>query len=207
MFRATPTVILLGLVSFFSACHTSAVQKEIPATEPYISDPHSVGFDIAPLPAASGTRRWMATYSDQGKAARFIIELTSSKPMASEPGVDLDMSSGQGAIEAVPASDASTMLPALAKALEAKHLPKHVSRVTRLPFEYVILGDHNSQASDGSGFSAKPPGNWTAMKIFLGKGGEDEVFLNFNAVTRKAQFSEKDIDYGDPLVADLAAVL
>ena len=117
------------------------------------------------------------------------------------------MSSGSGAILAVAGSDASTMLVALAKALEAKHAPAHVQRAPRLPFTYVILGENNSQAG-GGGFSAKPPGNWIAMKIFIGDGdNESEVFLNFNPVSRKAQFSEKDIDYGDTVVAKLATVL
>ena len=46
------------------------------------------------------------------------------------------------------------------------------------------------------------------MKIFLGNGDdESEVFLNFNPVSRKGQFSEKDIEYGDGVVAKLATVL
>jgi hypothetical protein len=46
------------------------------------------------------------------------------------------------------------------------------------------------------------------MKIFIGDGeDESEVFLNFNSVSRKAQFSEKDVDYGDTVVAKLATVL
>jgi len=93
------------------------------------------------------------------------------------------------------------------KALEAKHVPAHAQRASRLPFTYVILGENNSQAS-GGGFSEKPAGNWTAMKIFIGDGeDESEVFLNFNSVSRKAQFSEKDVDYGDTVVAKLATVL
>jgi len=46
------------------------------------------------------------------------------------------------------------------------------------------------------------------MKILIGNGeDEGEVFLNFNPVSRKAQFSEKDIDYGDTVLAKLATVL
>jgi len=127
--------------------------------------------------------------------------------MPSEAGDNFRMSSGQGAILSESGSDASTMLAALKKALEAKHLPASVRKTSRVPFEYVILGEHDSQAQ-GGGFSVKPPGNWTAMKIFLGDGDDEcEVFLNFNPVSRKAQFSEKDIDYGDMVVAKLATVL
>lgn len=46
------------------------------------------------------------------------------------------------------------------------------------------------------------------MKIFLGgTNDEAEVFLNFNPVSGKAQFSEKDVVYGDLVVAELASVL
>jgi hypothetical protein len=56
--------------------------------------------------------------------------------------------------------------------------------------------------------NTQPAGNWTAMKIFIGDGDdESEVFLNFNPVSKKAQFSEKDVDYGDAVVAKLATVL
>jgi hypothetical protein len=127
--------------------------------------------------------------------------------MTSETDESMKMSSGGGVIQAMADSDASTMLVALAKALEAKHAPAHFKRASRLPFDYVILGENNSQAS-GGGFSTKPVGNWTAMKIFLGEGEDEaEVFLNFNPVSGKAQFSEKDIDYGDAVVAKLATVL
>ena len=48
------------------------------------------------------------------------------------------------------------------------------------------------------------------MKIFIGFGaGNDygEVFLNLNQVSQKAQFSEKDQDYGDYVLTKLATVL
>jgi hypothetical protein len=175
--------------------------------EPYISDPNSVEFDISPLPGNDGSRQWLATYSGQNKTAKFRIVIGPPVPMNSEKDTGMKMSSGSGAILAVPDSDSSTMLAALAKALEAKHVPAHAQRASRLPFTYVILGENNSQAS-GGGFSEKPAGSWTAMKIFVGDGeDEGEVFLNFNSVSRKAQFSEKDVDYGDTVVAKLATVL
>ena len=99
------------------------------------------------------------------------------------------------------------MLVALKKALEAKHLLANVRRTARLNFNYVIFGERNSQAK-GGGFSPTPAGNRAAMKIFLGgTNDEAEVFLNFNPVSGKAQFSEKDVDYGDLVVAELASVL
>lgn len=196
---------LLLLSSIAGGPHPAA--EEVQNPEPYLSDPNSVGFDITPLPGKDSTRRWEATYSDHGETARFEIEIGFSRPMEQDAGDAIKMSAGQGAILAMPGSDASTMLIALQKALEAKHCPKKVQRASRLTFDYVILADHNSQASDG-GVSPKPAGNWTAMKIFLGNGDDEgEVFLNFNPVSGKAQFSEKDIDYGDSVLAKLATVL
>jgi hypothetical protein len=46
------------------------------------------------------------------------------------------------------------------------------------------------------------------MKIFLGEGEQEaEVFLNIDAVGKKGQFSIKDPDYGDLVLAQLARVL
>jgi hypothetical protein len=197
----------LAAIALLNGCRPPVAQKVAPISEPYLSDPNSVGFDVSPLAGTEGTRRWLATYVDQGKTARFTIEIASPKPMEGEKGVNLEMSSGTGALVSDSGSDASALLAALRKALEAKHALRRVKRVQRLPFEYVILGEHDSQAH-GGGFSPNPPGNWTAMKIFLGEGDdESEVFLNFNPVSRKAQFSEKDVDYGDPVLAKLASVL
>lgn len=205
MLRLVLLCCLGALLFDLTGCRRHSSAQTAERVEPYISDPNSVGFDISPLPSNDGSRRWLATYSDQNKTAKFKIEIGSSAPMDPEAGIK--MSSGSGAIVAVADSDASTMLVALAKALEAKHVPMQGQRASRLPFTYVILGEDNSQAS-GGGFSAKPPGNWTAMKIFIGDGeDEGEVFLNFNPVSRKGQFSEKDVDYGDTVLAKLATVL
>ena len=196
----------IGILLFLSvdACRKDSAQAA-QSTETYVSDPNSVGFDISAYPGKDATRRWNATYSERGKTARFIIQLDLSKQM--EPEAGLQISSGHGFIAAEEGSDASTMLVALAKALEAKKVPQKVQRASRLPFTYVILGEHNVQAKDG-GFSPGPGGNWTAMKIFVGEGqDEGEVFLNFNPVTGKAQFSIKDPDYGDIVVGKLATVL
>jgi hypothetical protein len=119
------------------------------------------------------------------------------------------MKFGKGAITAVPGSDASILLADLKKALEAKQMPTRMKRANRLPFTYAILGESQSRDS-GGGFFDKPAGNWTAMKIFIeSDSGDDEgeVFLNFNTVAGKAEFSEKDPDYGDLVLAKLATVL
>jgi hypothetical protein len=69
------------------------------------------------------------------------------------------------------------------------------------------LGEKLSREKDGSQ-SPDPPGDWTSMKIFLPKGGDDgEFFLDVNPVLGKAEFSVKDSDYADYVLRELAKVL
>jgi hypothetical protein len=95
----------------------------------------------------------------------------------------------------------------LKKALEAKTLPSKPRRLETLPFTFVNTGENLSQAAN-AGFNAEPPGNRTAIKIFIGEGEEEaDLFLNINEVSRKGQFSMKDPDHGDLALARLAEVL
>lgn len=119
----------------------------------------------------------------------------------------INIESGKGRLIAEPGSDASLLLIDLKKALEAKTLPSRVQRVAAVPFTYVSFGNNQSQAL-GGGFNAKPAGHWTPMKIFIGEGKQEgQVFVNLNPVIKKGQFSIKDPDYGDIILAQLAGVL
>ena len=185
-------------------CNHPAVNTKDQTAEPYIADSGSVGFEIASLQTADGSSHLMCTYTSEGRTAKFRIELDRAKTLDSK---DTAMQVGQGRFVAEPGSDARGLLTDLLKALEAKKLPNRVARLQSLPFTYVNLGDGLSQASAG-GFNAEPPGNWTAIKIFIGKGEQEgELFVNFNPVSRKGQFSIKDTDYGDLVIAELAKVL
>ena len=176
-------------------------------TETYISDPNSVGFDITPLPSDGSSHLWLATYSSQGKIAKFRIELGPSTPINDKESREFDVKSGKGMFIPEPGSEASVLLADLKRALEAKTIPTKVRRVGSLPFQFVSLGKNQSQAV-GGGFNAKPPGNWIPMKIFIGEGeSEGEVFLNLNPVIKKGQFSIKDEEYGDIVLTYLAQVL
>jgi hypothetical protein len=104
-------------------------------------------------------------------------------------------------------SDATVLLAHLKNALEAKSFPKQFKRVAVLPFTYITFGNNNSQAP-GGGFNAKPAGHWTPMKIFIGNGEQEgQVFVNINPVIKKGQFSMKDPEYGDIVLAQLSSVL
>jgi hypothetical protein len=199
-YLAVSFIVLLG-------CNMPSTSTQERVAEHYIPDPGSVGFDIEPLQRHDSSQQWFATYSSQGKIAKFRIELGATKPLSDKESRDFDMEQGEGSFIAEPGSDASILLVDLKKALEAKKLPSRVQRVRSLPFTFVSLGKNQSQASDG-GFNAKPPGNWTPMKIFIGEGEQEgDVFLNLNLVIKKGQFSIKDSDYGDAVLAHLARVL
>lgn len=120
---------------------------------------------------------------------------------------DPQIAFGSSKFIAVAGSDASVFLRKLQKALEAKTLPAQPKRVAELLFTAAILGTNQSHSKDG-GFFTKPPGHWTAMKIFVGNHDDPaEVFLNFNTVLHKGEFSIKDPDYGDDILKELAKVL
>ena len=104
-------------------------------------------------------------------------------------------------------SENSVLLEDLKKALDAKEFPQKVSRIKELPFNAAIIGEQQSRDAAG-GYSNRPKGDWTLLKLFLPKGGDDgEVFLNINPVMGKAEFSIKDSDYGNYVLEQLAKVL
>jgi hypothetical protein len=198
----TLVLALIASAAVVSECQSHSTSAKL---APGLTDSMTVGFDIVPLPSAKGAIAWVATYTSHGKVAKFRVELGGSDRGDSSGPIDIHF--GNGVIKAESGSDASQLLADLKKALEAKHLPKKVQRVDQLPFSYVILGENQSRAP-GGGFNPSPPGKWTAMKIFLPQGGDGaEVFLDFSLELRKGEFSEKDVDYGDEVLARLATVL
>ncbi|HWW13076.1 MAG TPA: hypothetical protein VN310_00325 [Candidatus Dormibacteraeota bacterium] len=204
--------LLATLLLIAPACNRSTTAAQGRTAEAYVPDSGSVGFDIEPSESGNGSLRLKATYTSQGRTAKFQIEFGPAKTLGAKdskdfPMKDFPMKVGEGRFVAEPGSDASVLLLDLKKALEAKALPSKVQRLDNLPFTFVNIGENLSQGASG-GFNAAPPGNWTAIKIFIGDGEQEaEVFLNINAVIRKGQFSIKDAEYGDLALAQLAKVL
>ncbi len=207
MGRQTLLLCLVLLVIVLVACNRSQNDAQGAIAEAYVPDSGSVGFDVEPLPSGDGSLELKATYTSEGKTAKFTIAFAPAKTIEAKDSKDFPMKIGHGKFVADPGSDASVLLADLTKALEAKTLPRKPKRVSVLPFTFVDIGDNLSQASNG-GFNSNPPGHWTAMKIFIGEGEqESEVFVNYNGVAKKGQFSIKDPDYGDLVLAELAKVL
>jgi len=188
-------------------CNLSPTRTQEPVAEHYISVPGSVGFDIEPLPRDGSAERWLATYVSKGKTAKFTIELGPSKLLEDKESKDVDIQQGEGRFLSEPGSDASALLADLKNALEAKKFPAKIQRARDLPFVFVSFGQNQSQDARG-GFNAEPPGHWTPIKLFIGEGEQEgQVFLNLNPVINKGQFSIKDPEYGNIVLAYLARVL
>jgi len=195
-------MVVIGGFVLLAGCH--AQKREI--AEVYIPDTNSIGFDIEPA-LEPNTSVWIGTYRSQGKTARFRFELGPAKA-SDYPIPNVRVTSGKGKFTAVNGSEGEVLLNDLKIALEAKKLPTKVTRIAELPFTYVTFGEHQSQAPSDGGFNDKPRGHWTVSKIFIGEGEHEcEFFLNFNPVIQKGQFSIKDPDYGDEVIAQLAKVL
>jgi hypothetical protein len=198
---------VLVILCFLVSCKQQANKPQGRGAEDYVPDPESVAFDIEALHGGNGTSQWLATYSSQSKVARFKIEFGVANDLPDKESKEFHIQSGEGRFVAQPGSDASVLLVELKRALHAKRIPSKVRRLPSLSFDFVILGEHQSREADG-GFSPKPQGDWSAIKIFLGEAeSESELFLNINPVIRKGEFSMKDPDYGDPALAALAGVL
>lgn len=175
--------------------------------ESYLPDEAAVAFDLEPLRSGGGLEQWVGTYNSGGKTARFRIEFGPAKFVPGKTAADFGIESGQGRLTPEPGSDSRVLLADLKKALQAKAVPQPPRKKPSIPFTYVHIGHHLSQAP-GGGFNGNPPGNWTALKLFFGRGDQEaQVFLNLNARIKKGQFSMKDPDYGDLVLAELANVL
>jgi hypothetical protein len=191
---------LLG-AGLFTGCQKQEAQPVAEPQVPAVGDGWLM-FSLRPADRAPSddVKRYKAAYVADGKTALFDIELTMARPSGQTP-----FAFTKGKFIAVPNSDASSLLLALQKTLQAKTLPSNPIRVAELPFSAAILGDHASHSPNG-GFAMKPPGNWTSIKLFLGDGSA-EVFFNINLVLGKGEFSMKDPDYGDGVLQELAKVL
>jgi hypothetical protein len=188
------------------ACSSPVEQVQQKSEKPYVVNNSSLGFDIQPIPSEGSKKVWLATYTAWGTTAKFRMEFDSAKPIDDKDARKFDIQSGEGRFIAEAGSDARIMLADLQRVLGAKVFPRKSSKVKSLPFTFVSFGSNESRSPDG-GFSYEPAGGWTPMKIFIGENDEGQVFLNINPDLGKGEFSIKDSDYGNFVLAQLARVL
>lgn len=192
--------LLILFLNGLTACQRKS--KDAQVEPPYTATDSSVGLDILPLGGSEGARRWLATYTDSaGDTTKFDIELGEAK---AEDQSSVLLSSGKGQFLPETGSDPLPLLTSLKTALEAKQIPRRAEKADTLPFTFALLGNNLTRSEDGS-FISTPKGNWTSTKIFLAN-DQAEVYFNYNPVLHKAEFSIKDPDYGDKVLAELAKV-
>ena len=165
MRRVTAIVVSPSLAAAITGCarKASSSPKEI---EKSTSDsyPGSVMFaiqDLASSDESIGGARWLATYTAEGKVAKFRIEF--DKP---ERSASADITFGKGRFVRIPGSDSSVLIRDLQKTLGATALPAKVTPVANLAFEFAIIGTRMSHGKDG-GLDGKPEGEWMAVKPFF----------------------------------------
>jgi hypothetical protein len=84
------------------------------------------------------------------------------------------------------------------------NLFRSLQNVSSVPFEYVVLGDKMHKGKNG--FDTSFGGNWLVLRLFCGN-DDAELLLNLNTTINKGEFSIKDPDYGDYLIAQLSKIL
>lgn len=198
MVRARLSFASMVVLATMAACSRSGGKLTDVKAEPASVSEDAVTLDLRPVESKT-YQLWIATYVSGGKTAKFGVELGPSHTL------DEFATTGKGRFLREPDSEPAVLLADLKKALDAKTIPTKIVKADSIPFEYVALGRNQSRSSDG-GFSSNPPGDWIAMKIFLAK-GEGEVFFNLSPGAKKAEFSIKDSDYGDIVLAELAKIL
>lgn len=194
--RTIPVLLILAL--------TSACKPKVPAEEAYTPVDGAVGFDakLESGPAnLEQTTTWLGSSQSAGHVATFRMELG---PSTASNG-SLPIRFGKGKLLSVAGSDATVLLSQLKTALQAKASPQGVKRASTVPFTYAVLTRGTRRGNDGS-FGQEKTGNWIALKLFFGD-GELEVYMNLNPVIHKGEFTIKDPDYGDGVIAELAKVL
>ena len=200
--------IALGLttVALLAGCRERTVGATGGIPVALVNTPGSVMFRIEEQGSVrrgkAEIRIWLARYEANGKTARFQIKLALKPPEGNIPFAITD-----GTLYREPGSDSTVLLRDLAKALEAKAVPKMPVKQEKLPFHAAILGQDQSRGEgDRGGFSAQPKGTWITTKLFLAD-GEGEVYLNLDPAGGVGEFSIKDSDYGDIVLKELAKVL
>ncbi len=162
----------------------------------------AVGFGIQPEQQNSNVWRYKASYTRNGKTARFGIELRPEKKTSSEPGAV----TGVGSFIADPRSDSSVLLTELQELLKASQPPSHDIRVRELPFQFVITGQNLDRGPNGDVVDSAT-GDWVRTRLFLGPQQDKEIQFNFQKSGGTGEFLVADPKIGDAVLHELAKVL
>lgn len=124
-----------------------------------------------------------------------------------EPGGEFSFGWGRGMLTVGNASDGARFVELFAKAFHQELPASHGDKPSGVvKVNTAVLG--SNLVRDRSGGFTTGRGKWTATKWFFeDENGEAEVFFNYNLSEKRAEFSEKDEDYREPLVDHLVIAL
>src|SRR5437764_293096 len=91
MGRQTLLLCQAALVIVLVACNRSQNDAQGAIAEAYVPDSGSVGFDVEPLPSGDGSLELKATYTSEGKTAKFTIALAPAKTIEAKDSKDFPM--------------------------------------------------------------------------------------------------------------------
>jgi hypothetical protein len=160
--------------------------------------------DKAPWFAAGGDWTFLECETATEPAVPVLI---GARTTSAESG-DLPISWGEASITVANREVGGQFVEAFAKAFHQTSPPSHGQTPTlQVKVHTAILGTRQVKSPEG-GFKGGRKGSWVATKWFLeDEMGESEVFFNYSAAERRAEFSEKDSDYRESLVQQLAVGL
>jgi hypothetical protein len=143
--------------------HGSFIEVSVAAR---IGDPQvpRVSFGIVSIGKQAATHwSYAASYTRQGRTARFLIDL---RPSTLTTGA-ATMQTGNGSFIAVSHSDNTLLLQDLTEVLKADKASVNNIRVRELPFRFDVLGENMDRGSNGNLVDAAT-GNWISLRLYLG---------------------------------------
>jgi hypothetical protein len=146
--------------------------------------------------------RYKASYTRNGRTARFGIEFLMAKTTAGR----VDLHFGNGSFIADAKSRNDDLLQDLKTVLKAGAAPSSEIRVRQLPFRFIVEGESLNRGNNGDLIDAAT-GNWVKARIFLGPQQDQEVFLNFQKPGGTGEFAISDPAFGNGVLRELAKVL
>jgi hypothetical protein len=172
-----------------------------------VTDSDRVFLRAKELPPEGDVRVWRLGMSRGDSTA--VFDFAMRMPPSSETR-DSPVPMVRGKLRRVRGAHGQQLVDAIAHAFAADSVPRAVEKVDSLAITVGVLGTqlaHQSGASIYAGeFTADPPGDWIAAKLFLGD-GETEVFLAINPRTGEAQLFAKDPEYANAIVREFARIL
>jgi hypothetical protein len=155
----------------------------------------------APFHEAGGDWTYVEAHVDGDPSATFVVGMPAfARTDGGMPGF------GKIMIAPTTSEAGARVITHLAKALATKApaaKPGGVLQAIKVPV--AVLGSGIGKLDNGYGGK----GTWDATKLFCSAGEIDaaELFFNISLSTKQGEFSEKDTDYNEDVVACLAIVL